>query len=216
MARVQTPGVVRGRQLQAARNDRLILDAARKVFIANPAAPIGSVATEAGVGIAALYRRYRSKDDLLRTLCAEGQATYIGETQQALSALADGGEPGAIFTGWMSRIVEADTLSLVERLVGTFTPTEQMFRDGTRIDKLNKELFDRVRAAGAVRADVNVSDVVMLFEMVAAVRVSDPQRTRQLRSRYLALLVEALRPATPGPLPWPPPTARELEQRWHV
>src|SRR5262249_9440085 len=47
-----------GRQAEAARNDQLILDAARAVFIAAPAAPVSEVAKRAGVGIAALYRRY--------------------------------------------------------------------------------------------------------------------------------------------------------------
>jgi AcrR family transcriptional regulator len=42
------------------RNDRLILDAAREVCLADPAAPIAAVAKRAGVGIGALYRRYVS------------------------------------------------------------------------------------------------------------------------------------------------------------
>ena len=63
-----------GRRGQAARNDAVILDAARDVFLADPKAPIAAVADRAGVGISALYRRYASKDDLLRTLCHDGSA----------------------------------------------------------------------------------------------------------------------------------------------
>ena len=61
-----------GRRGQAARNDEVILAAARDVFLADPKAPIAAVAERAGVGISALYRRYASKDDLLRTLCSTG------------------------------------------------------------------------------------------------------------------------------------------------
>jgi AcrR family transcriptional regulator len=61
-----------GRQAQAARNDQVILDAARAVFVADPTAPIAAVAERAGVGISALYRRYPSKEALLRTLCLDG------------------------------------------------------------------------------------------------------------------------------------------------
>jgi hypothetical protein len=55
-------GPLSGRKAQANRNDQVILDAARQVFIADPAAPISAVAKEAGVGISALYwaRPYRN------------------------------------------------------------------------------------------------------------------------------------------------------------
>ena len=65
-----------GRKAQAARNDTLIVEAARRVFVAEPSAPIAAVAEAAGVGISALYRRYPSKEDLLRKICADGLETY--------------------------------------------------------------------------------------------------------------------------------------------
>ena len=52
------PGVpMSGRKAQAARNDEVILDAARAVFVADPGAPVSAVADAAGVGMSALYRR---------------------------------------------------------------------------------------------------------------------------------------------------------------
>jgi hypothetical protein len=43
-----------------------------------------------------------------------------------------------------------------------------------------------------------------------------PERTRELRHRYLALHFDALRPAAAagGSLPGPPPTDEELGARW--
>ncbi len=38
-----------GRRAQAARNDELIMNAAREVFVADPTAPIAAVAERAGV-----------------------------------------------------------------------------------------------------------------------------------------------------------------------
>src|SRR5258705_13931282 len=61
-----------GRRGQARRNDALILEAAREVFLGDPKAPVAAVAEHAGVGISALYRRYPSKEDLLRRLCHDG------------------------------------------------------------------------------------------------------------------------------------------------
>ena len=68
-----------GRKSEAARNDGAILEAARAVFLADPKAPIAAVAERAGVGISALYRRYPSKEDLLRKLCADGLRRYLDE-----------------------------------------------------------------------------------------------------------------------------------------
>jgi len=200
-----------GRRAEAARNDRKILAAAREVFTANPGAPISAVATRAGVGIAALYRRYESKEDLLRRLCAEGLRIYIDAVEHAL---ADEGDPWDAFTDFMRRIVDADTHALTLRLAGTFTPTEELYRESQRAQDLNIRLFRRTRAAGAIRPDVEVDDLSLLFEQLAAVRVADEQRTRQLRHRYLALLLDALHAPSASELPGPPPSWEEVSQRW--
>jgi AcrR family transcriptional regulator len=200
-----------GRRAQAARNDARILEAAREVFVADPGAPIAAVAGRAGVGISALYRRYGSKEELLRRLCAEGQRHYIAEAE---AALADEGDPWAAFTTFMCRIVDADTHSLVLHLAGTFIPTDEMYRNGQRAEDLNVQLFERTRAAGAIRPDVEAVDIALLFEQLAAVRVADEDRTRQLRHRYLALILDALRNSSGSPLPGPPPSWEEIGRRW--
>lgn len=200
-----------GRQAEAARNDRRILDAAREVFVADPGAPIAAVAARAGVGIGALYRRYGSKEELMRRLCAEGQRQYIAEAE---AALADEGDPWAAFTAFMRRIVDADTHSLVLRLAGTFAPTDEMYQNGQRAEDLNVQLLERTRTAGAIRPDVEPVDIALLFEQLAAVRVADRERTRQLRRRYLALLLDALHAPVGSPLPGPPPSWEEIGQRW--
>jgi AcrR family transcriptional regulator len=200
-----------GRRAEAARNDRRILEAAREVFVADPSVPIAAVAARAGVGIGALYRRYGSKEELLRRLCAEGQRQYIAEAE---AALADEGDPWVAFTGFMRRIVDADTHSLVLRLAGTFAPTDEMYRNGQRAEDLSVQLFERTRAAGAIRPDVEAIDITLLFEQLAAVRVTDEERTRQLRHRYLALILDALHAPSGAQLPGPPPSWDEIGRRW--
>jgi AcrR family transcriptional regulator len=138
-----------GRRAEAARNDQRILDAARAVFDADPGAPIAAVAEQAGVGISALYRRYASKEELLRRLCGDSLKVYIAA---AIEALADDGDPWEAFA--------------------------------------------------------------LVFEQVASVRLGDEGRTRQLRHRYLALLLEAVHAPAATPLPGPPPSWQELTARW--
>jgi AcrR family transcriptional regulator len=200
-----------GRRAQAAENDARILAAARAVFVDDPTAPISAVAARAGVGISALYRRYASKEDLLRQVCADGLDRYISAVE---AALADEGDPWTAFARFMGRIVDEDTHSLTLRLAGTFTPTDELYRDAERSNQLNERLFARTQAAGAIRPDLTVSDLSFLFEQVAAVRAGDEARTRQLRGRYLALLLDGLRATSTAPLPGPPPSWEELRERW--
>ncbi len=202
-----------GRQAQAARNDQLILEAARAVFIDDPSAPISAVAERAAVGISALYRRYASKEELLRKLCQDGLDRYIAAAE---AALADEGDPWATFAAFMRRCVEADSHPLTLRLAGTFTPTEQLYRDAARAQQLNHRLFERTRAAGAIRPALVVDDIAMVLEQLAAIRVADPRRTMELRRRYLALVLDALRGQPGAALPGPPPTWEEVTERWNA
>lgn len=206
-----TRGSLSGRRAQAAHNDQLILDAARTVFIADPGAPISAVARRAGVGISALYRRYASKEELLQRLATDGLQRYIAEAE---AALANDGDPWIAFAEFMRRIVEADTHSLVQRLAGTFTPSAELTRDAEMSHELARRIVDRAKAAGVVRGDLVTDDLSLLFEQLASIRVGDAERTSQLRNRYLALFLDALRDATAAALPGPGPAPTELGGRW--
>jgi AcrR family transcriptional regulator len=205
---MSSEGGLPGRKGQAARNDEIILTAARDVFLADPKAPIAAVAERAGVGISALYRRYPSKDDMLRRLCHDGLRRYIAEAEAAGEA-----DEWAAFSGFVERIVDADVHSLTVRLAGTFTPTAEMSADAQRANDVGSELFGRAQKAGAVRADAVVGDLVLLLEACSAIRVPDAERTRVLRRRFLAQALRGLRPDGTE-LPGPPPGAGELNWRW--
>src|SRR5882757_10663567 len=91
MADADPPPRTRGRQAEARRNDRAVLDAAREVFaVHGPGASVAQVAAEAGVGIGSLYRRYPTKEALLQHLC---QASMDQQVAAAEEALARGTDP---------------------------------------------------------------------------------------------------------------------------
>lgn len=204
-----------GRKAEASRNDGRILEAARDVFVANPEAPIAAVAERAGVGISALYRRYASKDELLRTLCWGGLRTYIAVVETALD---DQGDAWEAFTRYMEEAVDADTSSLTQKLAGTFTSVEEMWHDANRANQLSNQLIERTQNAGALRDDIEPNDVALIFEQLAAINLGDRARTMELRRRYLAMHLQALRAPTGGlpaePLPGSAPTWQEISQRW--
>jgi AcrR family transcriptional regulator len=199
-----------GRRAQAVRNDELILTAARRVFAADPAAPISAVAERAGVGISAVYRRCTSKEDLLRRLCLDAVRAYNAEAE---AALADAGEAWGVFRRFVRRVVAADLYALTLGLAGTFPSDDELRREALRAEELSTRLFVRARAAGAVRPDVALEDLALMLEQVAALRLPDERRTRQLRQRCLALSLDALRATPSTPLPGPPPARAEIAPR---
>ena len=177
----------------------------------DPAAPIAHVAERAGVGIAALYRRYGSKEALLGTLCLVGQDRYLEEAERAL---ADDGDPWAAYEEWLRRIVDADTHSLTVSLAGTFTPGPEHANRAERMDELTTELFERTRASGRLRPDVTRLDVAFLLELLAQVKLGDAQRTAELRQRQPAIIVDGLRARGQSELPGSAPTWQEQAARW--
>jgi len=81
---------------------------------------------------------------------------------------------------------------------------------------------------GTLRPGVVAHDVSLIFELVAAIKFSSPERTTELRHRYLTVILDGLR-ASDGPrgsdslrasggdrenLPGPPPAWPELSERW--
>lgn len=201
-----------GRKAQAARNDRLIVKAAREVFVADPTAPVSAVAERAGVGISALYRRYPSKEDLLRKLCADGLQLYTNIVETAVEDL---GDPWTAFEKCMRDVVDADTHSITLALAGTFTPSPELYEMSDRAGRANRALMARAHEAGVVRTDLDAADLGALFEQLAALHVDDPARTRELRQRYLTIILDGIRtPARTTPLPYKPPTVKERADRW--
>jgi AcrR family transcriptional regulator len=209
----ETPTPLSGRRAQAARNDEVILEAAREVFLADPGAPISAVAQAAGVGMSALYRRYPSKEDLIRRLCTIGLQTYIDLAQDCVD---DDGDPWEAFAAFMRRAVEAHTNALTLRLAGTFTPDQTLWEMAEHAGKLNLALFDRTMAAGVIRPDVTVADLGLIFEQLAATAYgANAERTAVLRQRTLALVLEGLRADPPTiELPGPGVTDEEFDARW--
>ena len=207
----KTSPSMKGRAAEAARNDHKILASARAVFVDDPGAPISAVAKHAGVGIGALYNRYESKEVLLQTLAAASLQRYIDAVE---AAVASDGDPWQVFVAFMHEVVDTDTQSLAQRLAGTFTPTPGLQQAAERGQKLNIALFERTMNAGVLRRDFTVGDMSFVLEMVMAIRLPDPERTRQLRHRYLSLLLDAVHLPDGRPLPGPAPDWQELAGRW--
>lgn len=201
-----------GRRAEAARNDLAILDAARIVFMRDPDAPVSEVARTARVGVGGLYRRYRSKDELLRTVCADGLRRCIAIADTALTGSAD---PWTVFETYVRGVCEADVHALTARLAGRFTPTDDLRVLAAQAEALAERVFRLARGSGVLRADLHANDVALVLAQISAVRLGEGDRNDALRHRYVTLVLDGMRStAARGRLPGPPPTDAELAARW--
>ena len=203
----------RGRQSEAARNDLRIVDAARRVFARSGAdAPVSAIAAEAGVGVGSLYRRFASKDDLLRHLCQAAMDQSVEAAEAALASLDAGGDAWSAVDGYVRACVGFRSGAFAP-VAGTFPVTAEMIATAERAHALLERLLDAARREGTLREGVTAVDVyglVGLFSRRVPVEGDDPTERR-----LLAVAVEGLR-AAPGraPLPGPPPRWAEYSAEW--
>jgi AcrR family transcriptional regulator len=204
----------RGRQAEAERNDRLVLEAARDVFATHGAgAPISAVAERAGVGMGSLYRRYGSKSELLQRLC-------VLAMEEAIAAAGEGladDDPWSGLAHYVKRCVAFRSGALAP-LAGTIETTPEMWTIARRGRRLIDELVGRAHRSGALRPDVTALDIAYLIEQLGRRRAAEPSDGEEdVRDRLLAIALDGLRARDDTePLPGAPPTAAHYEARWRA
>ena len=202
----------RGRYREALRNDDAVLNAAREVFVERPEAKMSDVAARAGLGQASLYRRYKSKGELLNAVSADGMQSIVAAAERALEGGAD---PWKAFAGFMEHHIESGAGAQL-MLAGLFVPDEELFTLANHLHELTQQVVDRAIAAGAMRRDFTGADVPLLAAQLCSIRSQNPKRDQELRRRYLALALDGLRPQSSGHLPGAAPDFGELTERWTV
>lgn len=215
---MDTPEEPGARKARTARNDAAILAAAREVFVRYPEAPVSAVAKVAGVGISALYRRYRSKEALLAQVSLGGLREAASIARAALAV----GDPWEAFAGLLRATVDADVYALTAGLGGRFRLTPEHDRVAAEAWDVARQVLVRAQEAGVVRDDLAVEDFSLVYEQLASVWLGSAQRSVVLRRRYVELALDGMRATGPGPgvggrvLPGEPPTTTELATRWVV
>lgn len=217
-------------RVDAQRNLEHVLRAAREVFgELGYGAPMEDVARRARVGVGTVYRRFPSKDVLVRRIAEEETARL---TDQARTALGQEDEPwsalsrflrtsvasgaGRLLPPQVLRVGVADErsdgdvrdetrvpqqraavsgpdLRLVEQRTASAEETVPVDDAGAAaLLEVVGRLVDRAREAGALRADVTVSDVLLVIA-TAAPSLPDAAQQAAASSRLLDILLEGLR-----------------------
>ncbi|WP_407560359.1 TetR/AcrR family transcriptional regulator [Streptomyces sp. 184] len=219
-------------RVDAQRNLEHVLRAAREVFgELGYGAPMEDVARRARVGVGTVYRRFPSKEVLVKRI-AEAETARL--TEQARAALQQEDEPWAALARFLRASVDSGAGRLLPPQVLGVTakapedeprvPQQRPSPDGTAaqvsghggpgtgapegagaesasvggtdaaalLDVVG-QLVARARDAGSLRADVSVSDVLLVIA-TAAPSLPDPEQQAVASARLLDILLDGLRP----------------------
>jgi len=201
-------GVPRRLRADAERNRAALLDAAREVFAEQGLeAPLEEIALRAGVGIGTLYRRFPTRTHLVAAALCDKVAQYVEAAEQAL-AIPD---PGAAFVTYVERIcgLQADDRGLSD-LLSMALPADEHIEQLRRLaNERVAELVGRAKAAGQLRMDFAVEDLLLLLISHASVVHVTHRDAPEAGLRFVALMLDAFgRTAESPSLPAPPPAAQ--------
>ncbi|HRI67507.1 MAG TPA: TetR/AcrR family transcriptional regulator [Polyangium sp.] len=179
------------RRRDAEENRARIIAAAREVFLVSGFdAPLDAIARRAGVGRATLYRNFADRYALGAAIITSD----LGVLEQL--ALEKGDRTDGLMM-LLSTIVEdhTGTYALVPALLhGPSGPVLHAL--APRVMRLFSVPLENARAAGLVRDDLTVADVIDLLTMVAAVVAGEASALvrRQRASRAFELLLHGIVP----------------------
>lgn len=190
----------------AERNRLRILDAARALFAESGlAVTLDEVARQAGVGVGTVYRRFAGKERLIEALFEE-RLDRVGAIAREAHAHADPWAGIVFFLEGLLGLMAEDR-GLKELLLGTEHGRARVNCTRSEIMPLIADLLARAKAAGQVRPDVEIADLMLVQHAVGEVETwlhgVDPQAWRRL----LAIALDGLRPRAAGdstPMPGAP------------
>jgi AcrR family transcriptional regulator len=168
---------------------RLVETAARAFAEQGLGASVNTIARDAGVNVATLYRHFPTKDDLIVAVLAS-LLEPLAEARDR--ALADAEDPLATFVEEAVRL-QADQRGLVDAL-GDHPAAVEVRRQLRRpaID-LVTPLVERAHATGSLRPDFDAIDLLICLRMLAIV-ANAPEPGPDGMGRYVNLVLRGLRP----------------------
>jgi AcrR family transcriptional regulator len=168
----------------ARRNYDALIAAARDMFSElGTQAPLEEIARRADVGIATLYRNFPTRDVLI-------EGVYLEEVEALATAAEDYAAlpPWDGLIAWLRRFVAyVGTKRVLIEALNRESLTIKSCRDV--MYAAGGPLLARAQAAGLVRADTNIDDVMRLVTGISAYGFQTPEQ----RDRVLAIALDGLR-----------------------
>ncbi|MER6424742.1 helix-turn-helix domain-containing protein [Streptomyces sp. NPDC001137] len=183
-------------------NRERILAAARTVFAEQGLdVAMREIARRAEVGPATLYRHFPTKEALV--------TEAFGEQMTACSTLVDEGladpDPWRGFCRVIEKVCElhARDRGFTAAFVSAFPRAVDFAADRERALGKVAELARRAKAAGKLRPDFVLDDLIMVLMANGGIRTTSPATDEAASRRFAALLIQGMR-AQPAIPPLPP------------
>jgi AcrR family transcriptional regulator len=178
----------RAKRADARRNYDKVVVAAREVFTEGGAeTSLEEIARRAGVGIGTLYRNFPNRQALL-------EAVYVTEVERLCSGVSDlkDLDPWDALATWLRRFV--GYMATKQALAGALL--EYVDRDAHLFQACRASMHDaggpllaRAQAAGEVRRDTDLAEVIQLVVGVAKLPAAQPGQVEHL----LEIVLDGLR-----------------------
>jgi len=175
----------------ARRNYERLIRAADAQFTEHGAdASLEDIARRAAVGIGTLYRHFPTRDDLIAQVLYQSTAVVVARGD----ALLDAASPAGALAQWLRELVtyvttyRGLTAALASSYVGSGT---QLCSNCDRIAEAGGALLARAQAAGEIRRDADIREVILTAHSAAwiAEQTKDPAAA----NRLLGILFDGLR-----------------------
>ncbi len=202
------PGSARGvatLRSDAARNRRLLLETARRLFGSRGLdVPFDEIAQQAGLGNATLYRHFPSRCDLIAAVFAETLQEVVDACERAL----DNPDPWEGLASHVTHLcqLQAEDRGLADLLTTRMSAVPELGQLRARAFDLLVRLADRAKDDGTLRADFQPEDLMLLLMANAGLIDRTADLAPGAWKRLVAYTLDGLRhnthltpaPASPG------------------
>jgi AcrR family transcriptional regulator len=168
-----------GETRRPGRNYEKVLAAAREAFAeGGESTALEEIARRAGVGIGTLYRHFPNRQALV-------EALYVNEVQEVCRSAEEleGADPWADLNAWFERLIAylATKRALAHELLDYLDKDAPLFQTcRASLFAVGEPLLKRAQDAGAVRRDVEFSEVMQMVVGIGKIPANDPSQTEHL------------------------------------
>ena len=165
---------------------------ATRLFATAGAEPsMRAIATEAGVGIATLYRHFPTRESLVDAVYQDQVSRLTAGARELLAQL----DPPAALRRWMDLF--GDWIATKNGMLDTLhamVESGEIAHARTRTELLAAidDILDAGRAGGQLRSDVPAEDIAAA--LIGIFTVASPPEHEAMAARLLNLLMDGLRP----------------------
>ncbi|MFF8832516.1 TetR/AcrR family transcriptional regulator [Streptomyces sp. NPDC015131] len=196
----------------ALRNRERIVAAAREMFVeSGPDVPFDEVARRAGVGNATLYRHFPDRGALVHEVVL---SVLSRTTERALEAAEQEADAFDALRRFTHAAADERIGALCPLLSGAFDKDHpDLHAERGRLEEAVQDLFDRAQAAGRLRDDVAVGDLLVgLSQLTRPLPGSACPNFDRFVHRHLQLFLDGLQTPARSELPGTAATLQDLRR----